>query len=194
MNKQQRIDEILDMDTGGTWDKKSLGLLKAARVKELHEQMATQQDDEIPLDGDELESITGSRVREQYRKKYAEIASSQGRKAHTATGRTSLNNGDELALLLEQATPTQTCELADYCKGLPAGATRAKYTTDRIGQTHPKTGEPLKALNDGMVRMNAGNQIRSHCKKAEDTTVAMASMAEMLKSLMDAQADMAEEA
>lgn len=180
MNKQQNISTILSLQTG--WNKAQLTSMKAADVTGLLALLETEDwghDDE--LDGSiELASIVGSKVKQSYRVKYAQQAKDARHVAKTASGRATLNNGDQLALLLEDATPIQTCHVLDSLLVYLHGTTYAKYTTDRIGQTHPKTGVALKALNDGMVRMNAGNQIRSYCKKATEPAAAIAAIRQIL--------------
>jgi len=182
MNKQDNIASILSQDTG--WGKAQLTAMSAADVAGLSALLLAE--DWGQDASTELSPVVGSKVRQAYRTKYAEQAKAAGHVAKTAGGRATLNNGDELALLLESATPTQTCIILDNLLGYVAGQTYAKYTTDRIGQTHPKTGAELKPLNEGMVRMNAGNQVRSYCKKADKPSDAIAVVGAILASLTPA--------
>lgn len=203
MNKQQRIDELLALNESAI-TAKELKTMSAREVQELHESVVFDSNDEvdgeyhddvdengnvIPEDGEELTPVTGSRVKETYRKIYANRAKEQGHVAKTVAGRATLNNGDELALLLEHADPRTICLVCDMTHGYPTGATYFKYTADRIGQTDPKTGVALKALNDGMVRMNAGNRIRSYCKKHEDPQVALSQVKTYLNQIAKEEAE-----
>ena len=69
------------------------------------------------------------------------------------TNRISLNNGDEVAQLLQGATPEAVMRAAEILGGFPEGELVAKYAH----------------LNKGQQRMNAGNRIRSAVKKGTKT-------------------------
>lgn len=117
--------------------------------------------------GDELDPVAGSRVRQTYRDKYAKNATEHGRKAHTFEGRATLNNGDQLALLLESLSPQETCNLCDAVQELKTGETQAKYAH----------------LNQGMQRMNAGNRIRAVIKR-EDNEVSIDTVSKQAKAIV----------
>lgn len=177
MNKQDNITSILAQDTG--WNKSQLTKMNAKDVAGLS-LLLNYEDASNDPEGEPLEATNGSKVQQSYRNKYAEIAKAQGRKATTASGKATLNNGDQLALLLENADHVTTCAIADTLLGLATGTNLALYTTDRIGRTHPKTGAELKALNNGMVRMNAGNKIRSFIKKMDAPEDGIAQVRDMI--------------
>ena len=195
MNKQQLTTDLLTViPADKDWTNKSLMALTKAALERLWAEVydvAEADDTEV----DELAPVKGSTVAQKYRIRYAENAAKRGHKAQTVTGKASLNNGDELALLLEDATVTATCFIADQVLNLAHGTTLAKYTTDRIGVVvvNKKTGESkvLKPLNDGMVRMNAGNRIRSWAKKHDDPQAAISEIRQFLGMVADAAADAA---
>ncbi len=70
------------------------------------------------------------------------------------TNRLSLNNGDEVATLLQGATPEAVVTAAEILCGFKTGELTEKYAH----------------LNKGQKRMNAGNRIRSAVKKGTATT------------------------
>lgn len=111
----------------------------------------------IPLDEDGPELEGGNKVPDVYRDKYKAIAAATGHKPKSWSGKSTLNNGDTLALRLEQCSPAVVCGMVDTIKEQVSGTTLAKYTTDRLD-------EGKKPLNRGMVRMNAGNQLRKWLK------------------------------
>ena len=67
------------------------------------------------------------------------------------SGKPSLNNGDEVALLLAGLTPQEVCTLAERICLLPAGELWTRYEN----------------LNVGQQRMNAGNRVRGAIKRGE---------------------------
>lgn len=67
----------------------------------------------------------------------------------TAEGRKSLNNGDDIAELLEGMDAMAVMKMAEQLCGLEAGELVAKY----------------EHLNNGAKRMNAGNRIRAFAKR-----------------------------
>ena len=141
MTKAQLIETASKLDTGLT--KTALKKLKKA---DLLAQLTAWE-----AANPEAEA-TASRVPQKYRARYAETAKAAGRKAHTATGKATLNNGDEFALLWEALLPVQACQLADKVVPQPDKQTHAtKYAH----------------LNVGMQRMNAGNRIRGAIKRGE---------------------------
>ncbi len=178
MNKQQLADALVATKTGIEmgWDADKLMKHTKAELEDLLSSDSPANDE----DATELEATNGSVVPAKYREMY--------RKSKTASGKATLNNGDELALLLGTVDHIVTCQIADQVLNRLSGATLAQYTTEREGVPHPKTGEPMKALNNGMVRMNAGNRIRSWAKKHENPEEAMAEITVFLEMVADGQA------
>lgn len=72
-------------------------------------------------------------------------------KSVASSGKKSLHNGDELATLLAGCEPEEVCQLADIVCEVAAGTHLAKY----------------KHLNQGQIRMNAGNKVRGRIKRGE---------------------------
>lgn len=69
----------------------------------------------------------------------------------TADGRKSLNNGDELAELLEGLDHMQVARVAELALDLEIGFLATKYAK----------------LNNGQIRMNSGNRIRAALKSGK---------------------------
>ena len=159
MTKAQLVEAASTLDTGLT--KTALRKLpKDELVKQLTAWQAAQPEAEE----------AASRVPQKYRVKYAEAAKAAGHKAHTATGKATLNNGDEFALLWEAILPSEACKLADQVAPQPDKQTHAaKYAH----------------LNVGMQRMNAGNRIRGAIKRGE---VKPAKAVKLTKALIKARA------
>lgn len=72
-------------------------------------------------------------------------------KSVASSGKKSLHNGDELATLLAGCEPEEVCQLADIVCEVAAGTHYVKY----------------KHLNQGQIRMNAGNKVRGRIKRGE---------------------------
>ena len=160
MKKEDLIEAILDLqEPSGEDTEAQLRKLKVADLQAILDDLTDEQDEQ---------EETGNRVLKKYRDKYVEMAKETGHKATTCEGKATLNNGDQLALLWEYASPEQVAQLADTLLDKPVGTHLATYTADRVGQPHPKTGQRMKALNPGMVRMNTGNKVRSWAKQHED--------------------------
>ena len=85
----------------------------------------------------------------------------------TADGRKSLNNGDELAELLEGLDHWQVAAVAELVLDLGIGFLAEKYAR----------------LNNGQIRMNSGNRIRAALKKGTIEIEAVAKAAKSLTSL-----------
>lgn len=94
-------------------------------------------------DDDEGSQSKLARTIAKYRHKYVPTLAASGKK--------SLSNGDELAMLLAGLEATQVCDLADELLGFPLGYHFAKYCH----------------LNKGSQRMNAGNKIRAALKRGD---------------------------
>lgn len=164
MKKAELVSAALLLDTGMT--KSAISKLKMA---DLRKQLAAWEAAAAPVeDADDAEEQSGSRVPQKYRAKYAEAAQAAGRKAHTVTGKATLNNGDEFALLWEAIFPLEACELADSVVALPDEQPHAA----RYGH-----------LNPGMVRMNAGNRIRGAIKRGD---VKAAKVVKLTKAIIKA--------
>lgn len=148
MTKAQLIGAILQLDDENVNTKASLNRLRKADVAAILVDLNDAKADQPEAD----EEISASRVPDKYRARYAETAKAAGRKAHTATGKATLNNGDDFALLWEAILPIEACQLADQVVPLP----------DK--QTH---GDKYGHLNVGMQRMNAGNRIRGAIKRED---------------------------
>lgn len=69
----------------------------------------------------------------------------------TPNGSISMDNGDDVALVLRGASPEAVMAAAEKLKGLEPGTLVTRY----------------KKLNPGARRMNSGNQIRAMVKKGE---------------------------
>ncbi len=81
----------------------------------------------------------------------------------TAEGRKSLNNGDEIAHMLEGWSAEQVMTAAEKICGLEPGELVAKY----------------EHLNRGAKRMNAGNRIRAFAKREDKNAI---ELMELVKS------------
>lgn len=150
MNKQQLVTDLLTVTPADKdWTNKSLMAMTKPHLEELWATIYDTDGDEP--EGDDIEEVDGSRIKQKYRQKYAENAKKHERKAHTATGRNSLNNGDQLAIAMENLLPSEVCDVADDVFKQPKGTHATKYGH----------------LNEGMRRMNAGNRIRGAVKRNE---------------------------
>jgi hypothetical protein len=94
---------------------------------------------------DEAEAKSMSKTLEKYRVAYEPSISASGRK--------SLNNGDDLAHFLSGMDPLNVITLAEVALGLEHGTLLDKY----------------RHLNRGQQRMNAGNRIRAAIKRGDIT-------------------------
>ena len=94
-------------------------------------------------DETEVESMSATMLK--YRKKYEPSLSASGRK--------SLNSGDEIAHLLSGMEPRAVISAAERLLGLEVNTLWDKYAS----------------LNVGQQRMNAGNRIRGAVKRGEAT-------------------------
>lgn len=94
-------------------------------------------------DEEESEEATMSKILLKYRATYVKVVSN--------SGNASLNNGDEVAALLQGLSPDETCAVADHLFGELPGTHFEKYAH----------------LNNGSRRMNAGNRIRALIKRGE---------------------------
>ena len=82
-------------------------------------------------------------------------------------GNLSMDNGDDVALVLRGASPETVMRAAERLKGLDPGTLTTRY----------------KDRNNGAKRMNAGNIIRGCVKRGDKTT------AEIKKAIKEANAE-----
>lgn len=95
-------------------------------------------------EGDEEEEVLDmSKILSKYRGTYVKVAK--------ASGRPSLDKGDEVATALRDLTLGEVLAVADLATKSPFGTHQERYT----------------GLNVGSQRMNAGNRIRAVVKKGE---------------------------
>lgn len=97
---------------------------------------------------DAMEEAEGRRMA-QILRKYAQTYEP----SISASGRKSLNSGDDVAHLLAGMEPVQTIQVAERVLGMEAGTLLARY----------------EHLNRGQQRMNAGNRIRAAIKRGDIT-------------------------
>ena len=110
-------------------------------------------DDEEDLDDDEGDVEEALDEAEEHASKMAEAlrkARVRYVKDRRPSGAATAHNGDLIAKELRDYDPLDVCRLADRCLEQPIGWHAARY----------------EGLNNGQIRMNAGNKIRGAWKKA----------------------------
>jgi len=159
MTTEFKADDIILVDGAaariisikGRWvkldDGSNISRAEAAEGREEYlEMIENEEETEEELDDEAEETeVTMSKILLKYRATYV--------KAVSNSGNASLNNGDEVAALLQALSPDETCAVADHLFGEFPGTHFAKY----------------QGLNNGSRRMNAGNRIRALIKRGTKT-------------------------
>lgn len=136
MNKKQTTQQIWDSPSqqahvmaAGFATLLALRKLKVAAIEALMAQMD--------------QPVTHGVVPAKYRAGYV--------KGKSASGKSTLSNGDKVAVMLAGMDAIQACRIADAAFGVPFGHHLARYGK----------------LNRGMQRMNAGNRIRAAIRASQ---------------------------
>jgi len=131
--KAELLEQIADIDPEAA---KAMAKAKKAELEQWLEEY------------DEPEDITASKMADTLRK-----ARERYVKVKSAAGKDSMDNGDLVAKLLRERTPSDVVAAAEKLLGLECGELAAKY----------------ELLNPGQKRMNAGNRIRGAISRGDIT-------------------------